>query len=197
VLNVLVVTENEIDQAERDGITDWIGECSTVIDEQVGIVLNPNRFIVAGELPYINDRPKRLTALYRIGKAYDDWDMMIEFAGYSASDILLQLLGCVIPVPTYHGYIDDTYRRVIVLKTRSKRIAIHEFFHAFILSHEHSDEGVMQAMGIILLPFTPQLNNTLYLCESDRQEVIKNKWRDFSVKPAVTTASTDFIEEAP
>ncbi len=177
-LNVMIVTEEEPDTRE---LTQWLETCGRTIDEQVGITLKPAQFVQAKNLPSVNDISGRLTALHSAGEGRDDWDIMINPAGYGTLDIALCLMNLFLPVPMYQGYIDDAYRKIIVLKSRDCRTFVHELFHAFILSHNHSN-GVMAGMTFQLLPFTPPLNNTLYLNEKDRDEVLKNKWRDFRTK---------------
>jgi len=184
-LNVMVVTENTPDTKE---ITRWIDTCSRTIDEQVGIQLKPTQFVQVQNLPSVNNISSRLTALYSVGESRNNWDIMINLTSYGILDIAAAMMNLIIPIPVYQGYIDDTYRRIIVLKSRDCRNFVHEFFHAFIFSHDHSD-GVMAGMTVQLLPFTPPLNNTMYLNERDRNEVLKNKWRNFSTKSQLSLES--------
>lgn len=192
VLEVMIVTEKNPDINE---ITQWLNTCSQAIDEQVGIALKPTHFIQVQSLPSANDISGRLSALYSIGKNLNDWDIMINLTGYEVTDIILGVMNLFFPVPMIEGYIDDNYRRIIVLKSKDYRTFVHEFFHAFILSHEHSD-GVMAGLTLQLLPFTPPLNGTIYLSEADRDEVLKNKWRHFREKTQLSLkAPVDLIVE--
>lgn len=184
-LNVMIVTEKTPDTKE---ITQWFETCGRTIDEQVGISLKPTQFVQVSSLPSVNDISGRLTALYSVGESRDNWDIMVNLAGYGMLDIVSGILNLIIPVPIYQGYIDDTYRKIIVLKSRDCRTFVHEFYHAFIFSHDHSG-GVMAGMTFQLIPFTPPLNNTLYLNEQDRNEVLKNKWRDFRTKSQLSLES--------
>lgn len=179
VLDVLIVTEKTADINE---ITQWLNECSQVIDEQVGITLKPTHFVQVQSLPSANDMSKRLSALSSIGKNHKDWELMINLTNYEVSDVILGVMNLIFPVPIVEGYIDDANRRIIVLKSKDSHTFIHEFFHAFIFSHDHSGGGVMSAMTIQALPFTPPLNSTNYLSKADRDEVLKNKWRRFREK---------------
>lgn len=176
VLKVMVVTETKPDV---DEITQWLDTCSQAIDEQVGISLKPTKFVQVQNLPSANEISRRLGTLNSIGENYNDWDMIINLTKYDAADIMVGMMNMFVPVPMIQGYIDDSNRRIIVVKSKDYRTFVHEFFHAFIFSHDHSDGGVMSAMTIQLLPFTPPVNGTLYLNETDRNEVLKNKWRHF------------------
>jgi hypothetical protein len=75
--------------------------------------------------------------------------------------------------PVYGGWIDDTERRLIWLYNPDSRTLAHEIGHAFIFSHDHSATGLMSFMTL------PGMGST-QLSERDRDEMLKNKWRDFS-----------------
>ena len=172
VIKIAIVTDVEPD---KQLLTEWIRGCGTYAIEQVGIELSAFSFTQA-ELPSVNDRNERLTAMHKAMQGHNDWDLAVNPASYTVGDVL-KALG-VIPLSVNQGYIDNTYRRYIVVKSKDCNILIHELFHAFIFSRVHSDKGVMQNR-IQLLPFTPAINGTLYLSPDDRKEVLRNKWRNF------------------
>ena len=90
---------------------------------------------------------------------------------------LLKLL--MIPQP--QAAIDDVYRRYVVMRGLDPIVLLHEIGHAFIFSHTHSEKGVMKGVGIQLFPGTPVISSGKF-CEEDRDEIIRNKFRDFSKK---------------
>lgn len=169
-----IVTE---DKPDREYIGNWIQRCGAYSSEQVGIELYPSLFVQAN-LPPVNHREERLTEIHKILRDHTDWDIAVNPASYSAGDALAYI--SLLPLPVTLAYIDDTYRRYIVVKPGDCKVFLHEFFHAFILSNLHSDSGLMSSSGVALLPFTPLVNVTEYLSPQDREEVLKNKWRDFN-----------------
>lgn len=176
---VRIVTATIVSDKDKVEIDDFINDCNREIERQVGIRLSIVKHIPLPDLPSINNIPERLSILQKI--KYDS-DMLINFDTYSNQDILAKLVGLLIPCPIYDAYIDDEYRKIIVMKNMDKRTFMHELYHAFILSHVHSASGIMQGYTIKLLPFLPPLNYTIELSEEDRKEVIGNKWRKFGEK---------------
>lgn len=185
-VKAIIVTEDDPDKEE---ISSWLNGCSQCIKEQVGIEIIPYIWTKEEKLPPVNSRSKRLTALYRIAKKYSDWDIVIDVSEWSALDYI----GHILFFNTTEGYVDDCFRRIVVLKTRNCQIFVHEIFHLFIFSHNHSG-GVMSAFKFKIFPFTPTLNSTTYLTKEDREEALKNKWRDFNQKPLIAEKE-DMIEE--
>lgn len=185
-VKAIIVTEDEPDKEE---IGRWLNECSHCIKEQVGIEIIPYIWMKEEKLPPVNSRSERLTALYRIAKKYSDWDIVIDVSEWSTLDYISHILF----FSTTEGYVDDYFRRIVVLKNRNCQIFAHEIFHLFIFSHNHSG-GVMSAFKFKIFPFTPTLNSTIYLTKEDREEVLGNKWRDFNQKPSIAEKE-DMIEE--
>lgn len=185
-VKAIIVTEDEPGKRE---ITHWMNECNQCVREQVGIEIVPHIWVKEEKLPSVNSRSERLTSLYRIAKKYSNWDIVVDVSEWSVIDYI----GHILFFNTTEGYVDDCFRRIVVLKTRNCQIFAHEIFHLFIFSHNHSG-GVMSAFRFKIFPFTPTLNLTVYLTKEDREEVLRNKWRDFNQKPSITEKG-DMIKE--
>jgi len=89
----------------------------------------------------------------------------------------------------WEGVIDDVYRRHIVLRTKDSRILLHELVHAFLFSETHTD-GLMAAARICVIPGFACFNGSSHLSARDRDEILQNKWRNFSSKVHVA-----FVED--
>jgi hypothetical protein len=89
----------------------------------------------------------------------------------------------------WEGVIDDVYRRHIVLRTKDSRVLLHELVHAFLFSETHT-EGLMASVRICVIPGVACLNGSSQLSARDKNEVLQNKWRDFSSKVHVA-----FVED--
>jgi hypothetical protein len=164
-LRVLVLTGE--DSPAQENIGHFIHkEISPLLERQVGIRLR----IVNGPLQagsFIDDwigQPEEMRDF--IGKTYasNKFDIAIAFPGPSA----MSTLGV-----GKSGSIDDTWRRYIVLRNLDKCTGIREIFHCFVFSHKRS------LFGNLAPAVLPGIC-TVYLSEEDREEVLWNKWRDFS-----------------
>jgi tetratricopeptide (TPR) repeat protein len=75
------------------------------------------------------------------------------------------------------GAVDTFFWRYIFVKELDPTILIHELFHAFLLSADHSDDWVMKAER------SPYGMEWYWLTPEQRKGVLRNKWRDFNVMP--------------
>lgn len=110
------------------------------------------------------------------GPAPTSFDMAFAFVGYGP----LQAAGFHGLGVGFMGCIDDTYRRYVVIKHLDYRVILHEVSHAFVLGHDHDLAG---SMGLfpVKFPILPHVfNMSEWLTLDSRQEVLSNKWRDFS-----------------
>jgi hypothetical protein len=170
-----------------------IYEASSDLTRQVGITLE-----ICGEdsitwestpdcgfLP-----PIELVARWEAG-GYGNCDegLVIAFVHQSKAKMFLgDLAG------SYYGCISDNWRKFIIMTRMQTWVLTHEICHAFILSHEHSGIGLMTWFVPLFLPLTPPLIDT-YLSQSDRKEVLRNKWRRFDVETVVTPQQTTNKEQ--
>jgi hypothetical protein len=185
-LRILLLTDGSDNKSK---IINLIDRCSQLIEGQVGIRLE----IVAWKNIDWNDtdwKSKLLTVrmLKKIAnRTRSDrgrFDIAIAFTSLTLfGDGVLGLFG-----GTWLGVIDDTYRRYIIVKLLDPYVLMHELFHAFIFSEAHSMTCIMST------GFYPIGKNCLWLGMKDRMEVLRNKQRDFSIKPNAK-GGTDFIEE--
>ena len=156
-----------------------INKLSDLMEAQVGIRLNMTK--------YTPVEWESIGLLSRIEQMYDinnstDFDIAIGFGHLTGPEAFMMLLG----MPMAFGMIDDTYRRFITLKTMETEITLHEIYHSVILNHAHSLTGVMPALDFKIFPGLPSLNMGNYLTKADREEVLRNKWRDFSTKVLIS-----------
>ncbi|MDA8239673.1 MAG: hypothetical protein M0Z67_04780 [Nitrospiraceae bacterium] len=191
-LRVCVVTDPG---RKKDSVAGLLREVSLSLAEQVGIRLETvmtadMTFETSGQDGMINQLYKKVFA------RRSDFDIAIAFTSFSTGDYLLKLLSLVtVPLPVWHGAIDDTYRRYIVVKSLDKQVLIHEIFHAFIFARAHGG-GVMRAVSLQPLPFMRPVGTTVFLTESDRKEVLLNKWRNFSEPATIAKAEPTGAESS-
>jgi hypothetical protein len=184
-LRILAMTDGTYTQPQ---ITQSISKCSQILEEQVGM-----RFeIVDWKEIKLNSGLPRVRILKKVAKESlsdkNSFDIVIAFTGFKflgKDGIMLALFGTA-----WFGLIDDTYRRYIIVKLLDPYVILHEVFHAFIFSVEHSMKGIMTT------GFYPIGRNCLWLGIEDRKEVLKNKQRDFNKKVHPSPeGGLDFIEE--
>ena len=122
-----------------------------------------------------------------------DFDIAIGFAPQPLWSLAVEMTG----LPQWKGVIEDTYRRYIIIRWLDVHTLEHEIGHAFVFSHVHSASGLMQWIMVELFPDVPlPICRSNYFCPADRAEVLKNKWRDFHVKPTLAKKDIeDPIEE--
>ncbi|MFZ2447278.1 MAG: hypothetical protein WAW37_13045 [Syntrophobacteraceae bacterium] len=167
-LRVLVATDGSYD---RKRVASLIAEVSKSLDEQVGIRLKPIGHV---DITWEQRGPiPMLQRLYERTSGYDT-DIVIGFGSKAPLDMVAtSLLG------GWQAVIDDTFRRYIVMTGLDSHNLAHEICHAFILTHAHGGAGLMQPASVQIVPGVTILQSK-YLSVKDRQEVLKNKWRDFS-----------------
>ncbi|OGP55324.1 MAG: hypothetical protein A2162_08500 [Deltaproteobacteria bacterium RBG_13_52_11b] len=65
---------------------------------------------------------------------------------------------------------------------------MHETCHAFVYTKAHSMHGVLTAASIKIPLLAAIFNLPEYVSREDRREILRNKWRDFIVKPEIPEA---------
>jgi hypothetical protein len=184
-LRILAMTDGTHPQPQ---IAQTISKCSQISEEQVGIRLE----IVDWKEIKLNSGLPRAKILKKVAKESlgdrNSFDIVIAFTGFKllgGDGIKLALFGTA-----WLGLIDDTYRRYIIVKLLDPFIILHELFHGFIFSVEHSMRGIMTT------GFYPIGRKCLWLGIEDRKEVLMNKYRDFNIKIHPSPeGGVDFIEE--
>lgn len=163
VLRILVITDGTY---RKDAIEGLIAECSRIVETQVGI-----RFEVVDfqQIQWDDEDKDASRMLARIAKETveerDSFDMAIGFVYFDEGRTI--------------GRIDGVFWRYVVVKELEPNLLLHEIFHAFLPGKEHTTDWLMQ-------PVRPSYGREWYwLTSEERKEVLKNKWRDFNVVPAV------------
>ncbi len=100
----------------------------------------------------------------------DKFDIALTFVHF-----IYNIAGGKLPL----GATDTFFWRYLFVGELDPYILLHELFHAFLLHRGHSEEWVMRGTR-------PAYGNEWYwLTPEDRKGVLRNKWRDFNVMPAM------------
>jgi hypothetical protein len=165
-IKILLFTDNTYNQAT---ILNFIEKCSKTIELQVGMKL---QVVSIQSLNWGKRGPgKMVEKVYTLAsKSEVDYDIAIAFTnGIAVTDMVLPT------TERWYGAIDNFYRRYIVLRSMDSSVFLHEFFHAFIFSKTHG-KGIMMARASLIG------TSPVWLDVEDRDEVLRNKWRNFSTK---------------
>jgi hypothetical protein len=152
-----------------------IKKASDSFEKQVGIRLKisefrQKKFTSRDWLDTLGEMQKTME-----GSGLTSFDMAIAFVSFDP----LQAMGFHALGFGYMGCIDGTYRRYVVIKHLDYRIILHEVSHAFVFGHVHSLTGSLASFPL-KIPVLPHVfNMSEWLTPSDRQEVLRNKWRHF------------------
>ena len=164
-----------------NSILSAIESTSLLIESQVGI-----RFVV-GKIKHcsdwIGDTPDATIykLIYLICQKEKGYDEVWAFEGRPVLSYVLELAG----IPYWGGYTDNILRRCLIIRNLDTHVLAHEAMHTFILDDgknglyrdEHSIYGLMSPFALALVPGIYITDN--YLSGSDRDRVLKNKWRNF------------------
>lgn len=104
----------------------------------------------------------------RTGKKYD------IALGFANDPTLVKALGWFAFKP--FAKVDDVYRRWIVFWDPNQRVVRHEVYHCFLFTVGHTADLMSGGLGTFM-PFSHKL------IPEDREEILKNKWRDFNKRP--------------
>jgi tetratricopeptide (TPR) repeat protein len=167
-LRLLLITD---DSYRKDEIEEFVSRCSHLAEMQVGIRLE----IVDGyQIKWEDELEDILKMEIRI--AVDTWgqrdrfDIVLTFANF-----VQRVTGGKFPL----GATDTFFWRYLFVKELDPYILLHELFHAFLLRQGDSGDWVMR-------PARPPYGSEWYwLTSEDRKKVLRNKWRDFNVMPAI------------
>jgi len=165
-LRVLLITD---DSYRKDEIERWMARCSDLVEAQVGI-----RLEIVGWQRVTWD--KELNDIFRthIRMAADTWTGRENFDIAVAPVHFTQRMG---GGKLLLGAVDTLFWRYIFVKELDPNILLHELFHAFLLSTDHSDDWVMRAER------SPYGTEWYWLTPKQRKVILRNKWRDFNAVP--------------
>jgi hypothetical protein len=182
-------------------IRNSVCKASSYLGEQVGITLSISHF---DTIQFSGSTiTEMLNNVFRKVTGYDDdsFDIAVGYAGYTAADYAAQALSFFVPVPFWLGVIDDQAGKVVVVKTTDETVLMHELMHSFIFDYVHSETGLMADARINLLPFLPSLNRSHYISMTDREQVLKNKWREIKfsniIQTKIPACEKDYIYGRP
>ncbi len=136
----------------EEAIVEVIRQASAKI-EKTGVGIN-----LAVHDPISNEFPrdvrKAIMGMHILYKDRQDIDVVIAAVSYNAVDYTALVLFQLVQL----GYMDNVFRRYIVLKKLSGSVIKDELLHGFCFS-------------------------TTHYC--NREEILSNKWRNFSEKPTI------------
>ena len=167
-LRVLLITDNSY---RKDEIEKFVSKCSNLIEMQVGIhleIIDWHQIKWEDELDDIIKMEIRISA--DTWSKRDKFDIALTFVHF-----IYNIAGGKLPL----GATDTFFWRYLFVGELDPYILLHELFHAFLLHRGHSEEWVMRGTR-------PAYGNEWYwLTPEDRKGVLRNKWRDFNVMPAM------------
>jgi tetratricopeptide (TPR) repeat protein len=167
-LKVLLITENTY---RKEEIEKFVSKCSNLIEMQVGIhleIIDWHQIKWEDELDDITKMEIRISA--DTWSKRDKFDIALTFVHF-----IYNIAGGKLPL----GATDTFFWRYLFVGEMDPYILLHELFHAFLLHRGHSEEWVMRDTR-------PAYGNEWYwLTPDDRKGVLRNKWRDFNVMPAM------------
>ena len=167
-LRVLLITDNSY---RKDEIEKFVSKCSNLIEIQVGIhleIIDWHQIKWEDELDDIIKMEIRISA--DTWSKRDKFDIALTFVHF-----IYNIAGGKLPL----GATDTFFWRYLFVGELDPYILLHELFHAFLLHRDHSEEWVMKDTR-------PAYGNEWYwLTPEDRKGVLRNKWRDFNVMPAM------------
>jgi hypothetical protein len=176
IVNIEVIN----DGFSKDAVLDSIMRVSDDLTKQVGITLSIKEYR-EGEISSFGHRQ----AVRNLSKNTFEPTKFDLIIGFSTRSIVSHLIEASSMGWAWLGVIDDTWRKFIVIKMLDDRVLLHEIYHAFIFNTVHSSSGIM-SNAIVKVPLAPILFNLPhYISNKDREEVLRNKWRDFSERPEI------------
>jgi hypothetical protein len=177
-LSVTLVCENADHEEQARSV---VAEANEVLVQEVGIVLDIKASVRGRVSSW-----KPLAALHELKETIPapETDLVVCFVRDPPSRKAAKQLLSVVTMQEFLAVIDDTWRRYIVLWHWHPAVLRHEVYHAFIPTNGHSGCGLMSSISAArFFPFTPPVILKQYLCEEDRDVVLRYKWRKFDEEP--------------
>ncbi len=184
-LSIFAYKNNNISDTE---IISIVSETSRYLEKQIGVRLEVKK-ILFSKTEYTFDYEKLLIDLYNeyvehlnaYENGNDNYDLIVYFHILDPMQFAKEESIKTMMIPVWEGIFDDYYRRYMALKHKDPWILLHEIFHCFILTHDHSDCGIMFPLQGQIFPFLTNLKfRSYYLGNDDRKEALKNKFRNFN-----------------
>lgn len=176
VAAVVLIPESE----DRDGVKMTLNKAFAIFFQQTGIkfyikdwrTISWRASSRTGVLQQVADEMKGYVQPYDVVIAIYTMNLFQQF--------VFNALG------GWMGVVDDVYRRfVVVRRSRNLHVLEHELGHLFLFKTTH-DGGVMGAYIVCAVGDHLCTGNSVCFNEAERQEIIENKWRDFSTKPELS-----------
>jgi hypothetical protein len=162
-LRILMITDGSYREEEIERL---VSKCSRILEIQVGMKLE---IVDSQQIKWGSERKDASKLLMKIVTETwdkgDHFDIAVAFAYVSEAFV--------------GGFIDGIFWRYVVVKILDPNVLLHEVFHAFLLKTEHGKGWLMQPV------LSPYGSEWYWLIPEERKEVLRNKWRDFNVVPAV------------
>lgn len=178
-IDVVVLATND---KKLPNIRRLIGEASEALRVQTGVSLREKDVKII-EWQSGNQTEMLAQVAQTMQDCQISYDLAIAFHDFTLPELLAYAI-----IGKWEGLIDRTFRRYIIIRRMDVQVLLHEICHAFIFSTVHS-WGLMAPAAIYLAPGTMALNRSIYLSKKDREEVLRNKWRNFAQIPNLENVS--------
>lgn len=190
-VRVVVLTP---DEKKLPAIRELVRQASDNLSSQVGIGLK-----IVDWQPIVWQPADRAGLLrqvaYHMRLYYKPYDIVLAFHGFELATLAQYAL-----FGAWEGVIDDTYRRFIIIRRMTVQVLLHEVCHGFLFSRFHSwgIRHLMTPLTLYIVPGIMPLNRSTYIQKRDREEILKNKWRDFSIAPNIPRSeAADTLDPEP
>jgi hypothetical protein len=159
------------DSYRKEEVEKFVSKCSGLVEIQVGIRLE---IVEWHQIKWEDELDDIIKMEIRI--ASDTWSKRDQFdIALTFVHFAFNVAGDKLPL----GATDTFFWRYLFVRELDPYILLHELFHALLFNRGHSGEWVMRGGR-------PAYGNEWYwLTPEDRKGVLRNKWRDFNVMPAI------------
>jgi hypothetical protein len=110
----------------------------------------------------------------------ENFDYCMLFSTHQTMDDYIRYLFYIGGVVTIEwARIEDSYRRYIRFKSPTAHNIAHEMVHGFVFKLGDGSDSCLMASGLYVAPWCH------FMGENYWEELMKNKWRNFSEKPSI------------
>jgi tetratricopeptide (TPR) repeat protein len=175
-LDILLFSDGTFTDAEIDQL---LSASSQVAEKQVGLRFQTaDRQMIRWGKEFNELHPMILRMAAETWQKRDRFDLAVAFSGYNVTEAGRLNLGAI----------DSTFLRYLLIRELDVNVFLHEVFHAFSLGHRET--GMMKSVR------PPYGNEWYWLTPDERTVVLRNKWRDFNVAPAIGEREERTLQEA-